>query len=175
MRYTKTYYPYTAGSDEVLGMSKLLQRKASDEVKHLIPEFIYFSPMLAGHGPRIKFYGGTKESSTTDKSPTYTVTQNGAGELILQSWMNKKNCPNAFNKTVLNKVQTFINLVYPGLLLVWFQHLDESDLLDYLQGRDSWDSMLSNIICDDTPKKKILQCENWSDLDIVCKTYKLYS
>lgn len=166
MRYTKTYHPHTVGSDEVLGMSKLLQRKASDEVKHLIPEFIYFSPILAGHGPRIKFYGGTKETSTTDKSPTYTVTQNGAGELILQSWMNK---------TVLDNVERFINLVYPGLLLVWFQHLDESDLLDYLQGRDSWDSMLSNIICDDPAKQKILQCENWSDLDIVCKEYNLYS
>lgn len=159
MRYNKIYYPYTAGSDEVLGMSKLLQRKASDEVKHLIPEFIYFSPILAGHGPRIKFYGGTKETSTTDRSPTYTITQDGAGELVLQSWMNKKNCPNAFNKTVLDNVERSINLVYPGLLLVWLQHLDESDLLDYLQGRDSWDSTLSNTICSDTPKHKILQCE----------------
>lgn len=79
------------------------------------------------------------------------------------------------NKTVLDNVERFINLVYPGLLLVWFQHLDESDLLDYLQGRDSWDSMLSNIICDDPAKQKILQCENWSDLDIVCKEYNLYS
>lgn len=97
------------------------------------------------------------------------------GGLILQSWMNKKNCPNAFNKAVLDKVERFINLVYPGLLLVWFQHLDESDLLDYLQGRDSWEAMLLNIICNDSAKQKILQCENWSDLDIVCKTYKLYS
>lgn len=175
MRYTKTYHPCVPYSDEVLGMSKLLQRKASDEVKHLIPEFIYFSPILAGHGPRIKFYGGTKETSTTDKSPTYTITQDGAGELVLQPWMNRKNCPNAFDRTVLDKIKKFINLVYPGLLLVWFQHLDESDLLDYLQGRDCWNSMLSNIICDDSTKHEILQCENWSELDEVCKMHKLYS
>lgn len=175
MKYVEVYHARLMSGDEVLGMSKLLQRKASTEVKDLIPEFIYFSPVLAGHGPRIKFYGGTKETSTTDRSPTYTVTQNGAGELALQSWMNKKNCPNAFNKTVLDKVKGFIDLVYPGLLLVWFQHLDESDLLDYLQGRDSWDSMVSNITCGEAAKQKILQCENWSKLDEVCKRYKLYS
>lgn len=106
MKCTKTYHPCVPCSDEGSGMSKLLQRKASDEVKHPIPEFIYFSPILTGHGPRIKFYGGTKETSTTDKSPTYTITQDGAGELVLQPWMNKKNSPNAFDRAVLDKVKS---------------------------------------------------------------------
>ena len=175
MKYVEVYRPRLINGDEVLGMSKLLQRKASTEVKDLIPEFIYFSPILAGHGPRIKFYGGTKETSTTDRSPTYTITQNGAGELILQPWMNRKNCPNAFDGTVLEKIRKFINLTYPGLLLVWFQHLDESDLLDYLQARDSWDSLLSNIDCDEEAKERILTCKDWADLDQVCKKYHLYS
>lgn len=179
MKNTKMYPAYPIPSpiygDKGLHMSKLLQRIASDEVRHLIPEFIYFSHMLRGHEPCIRFYGGTEETSTTYISPIYTIAPDGAGEVVIQSWMNRWNCPNAFDKTVLGRLKAFINLVYPGLLLVWFQHLDESDFRYYLEGVYSWNRMLSNIRCwGDDQKQRILQCETWSELDMVCQMNRFY-
>lgn len=71
-------------------MAKLIQDYADESLCGDFGEFIYFSPSLDSHGPRVKFYGGTKETSTTRKAPTLAFTNNGETELRLEPWMDKK-------------------------------------------------------------------------------------
>ena len=139
-----------------------------------IGKFIYFSPALDSHGPRIKFYGGTKETSTTRNAPSYSFGKSGAESVILQPWMNKKNCPNGYESSYISKVETFINKFLPILLLVWFEHLDESPALLYLQGHLSFDTLLNRIEVEDEVKSEILNCQSIQDLDVICRRYKLY-
>ena len=97
-------------------------------------KYIYFSKKNSTHGPRIKFYGGNIETSQTKDSPTMSFDVNGNCKLELASWMNKKNCPNAYDKKYTSKVEDFINANLPLLLLVWFYKLDEADCLKYFEG-----------------------------------------
>ena len=159
--------------DTYLEMAKLVKRKANS-IYGNIGEFIYFSPCNSSHGPRIKFYGGTADSSTTKTAPSMKFDNNGNTTLELADWMTKKNCPNAFDKHYIENVSKFVKMTYPVLLLVWFNRLDEAEALDYFEGRESLNELLTfvnfgNIDID------INTIETMSDLDDICQEYNLYN
>lgn len=155
-----------------LEMAKLIKRKADPKYGD-IGEFIYFSPCNSSHGPRIKFYGGTKETAETKTAPTMRFDTNGNTELEIMKWMTKKNCPNAYDDKYVNKVGNFVKMTYPILLLVWFKHLDEAEALDYFQGRETLEELLEYIDFKgyevDVEKIKTI-----NDLDKICKKFNLY-
>jgi hypothetical protein len=136
---------------------------------------VIISEALAGHGPRIKFAGGTAETNTTQTAPSLLISQNGAEELELQSWMNKKNCPNAFEDKVVTAVCDFADKFVSLLLLTWFRKLDESETLLYFQGTESFSELLENIenVSDDI-YEEIQCCETLTDLHQFCLKNKLY-
>ena len=131
-------------SENIFEMSKLIKPQASKDFGDF-GEFIYFSPCLDSHGPRIKFYGGTKETSTTRKAPTMKFTKTGDTEVEVYQCMNKKNCPNAFDATYTDKVHKFIQKTLPILLLVWFEKLDEAWALEYFKGNISLKELLTYV------------------------------
>lgn len=170
-----TYYE-NDNLDTFLEMAKLLPDQANKEVCGNLDLFIYFSSCQDSHGPRIKFYGGNKETSTTQKSPTYTFSINGAEKVVLQSWMNKKNCPNAFNKNTLKQIHDFINATLPILLLVWFYKLDEARALYYFQGHYDLKTILNYIDeLDEITKQELLKAKNLDELHDMCKRYSVYT
>lgn len=171
VRYIKTNYTH----DDIFCMSKLTAKKADISITGKIYGFIYFSEALAGHGPRIKFAGGTVETNTTQTSPSLLISQNGAEELELQPWMNKKNCPNAFNDKIVTAVFEFADKFVSLLLLTWFRKLDESETLDYFYGREPLSELLENIenVSDDV-YEEIQCCETLMDLHQFCLKNKLY-
>lgn len=161
--------------DDIFCMSKLTSKKADISLTGKIYGFIYFSESLAGHGPRIKFDGGTSETSTSQTAPTLLLSKNGAGDVELQSWMNKKNCPNAFNDKIINTVVDFADKFISVLLLTWFRKLDESETLDYFQGRESLDELLDTIInVDNDTYNEIQNCKTLDELHEFCLSNKLY-
>lgn len=86
-------------SKPLFEMAKLMNEELDKSLfNDLDCRFIYFSQAQSGHGPRIKFDGGTSETHDSDKAPTMSFDLYGSKDIILQPWMNKKNCPNAFNK-----------------------------------------------------------------------------
>lgn len=170
-RYIKTNYEY----DDIFAMSKLTAKKADKNITGKIYGFIYFSEALAGHGPRIKFDGGTSETNTSQTAPTLILSKNGAEEIELQNWMNKKNCPNAFDNRVLNAVTDFANKFISLLLLTWFRKIDESETLDYFQGRESLSELLKTVDnVSDEIYEEIQLCETLDELNEVCLNNKLY-
>lgn len=132
-------------SENILEMSKLIKPQADKSLGDF-GEFIYFSPCLDSHGPRIKFYGGTKATSTTRKSPTMKFTKTGETDVEIYQWMDKKNCPNAFDSEYTNKVHNFIQKTLPILLLVWFEKLDEAWALEYFKGNINLKKLITYII-----------------------------
>lgn len=157
-------------------MTKLLSDYADEELCGDIGDYIYFSPSLDAHGPRVKFYGGTKETSSTRNAPSLAFTNDGVTELKLASWMNKKNCPNAFSDEYVNKVSNFINRVLPILLLVWYNKLDEGRALKYFEGAISMRKLLS--YCEDIDleiKNKMMNAVTLNNLHRICKENNLYS
>lgn len=132
-------------SEPLFEMAKLTRKYADTTRCNDFGEYIYFSEVLSGHLPRIKFYGGTPRTQSTKDAPSYTFTQEGAGELILENWMNKKNCPNAFDSSYLLGIIDFINSHIAILLLVWFRKLDEADALAYFTGRIDFSELLTDI------------------------------
>ena len=156
-----------------LEMAKLIRRKANS-IYGDIGEFIYFSPCNSSHGPRIKFYGGTKETSETRTAPSMKFDVNGNTEVEVFDWMNKKNCPNAFDKTYVENVTNFVKMTYPILLLVWFKRLDEAEALDYFQGRETLQELLDFIDFDNNDINKT-QIKTVTELDNVCKQFDLYN
>lgn len=170
-KYLRTNDTYS----DIFAMSKLTAKKADISTTGPIYGFIYFSEALAGHGPRIKFAGGTVETNTTQTAPTLLLSQNGAGGVELQDWMNKKNCPNAFDDKIVETVTSFANKFLPLLLLTWFRKLDESETLDYFQGRESWEELLSTV-CNvtDSDYEGIQTCDSPSELHRFCLKHHLY-
>lgn len=171
-----TYYENDLDDRYALNeMAKLTPKRADKDVCGDIPIYIYFSPCLDAHGPRVKFYGGTKETESTRNAPSYTFGVNGSIELKLQSWMNKKNCPNAFDENILEKVSEFINKTLSILLLVWFGKLDEDDGLAFFQGHDSFEEMLQCIKeFDEEVKQELITSKDLNDLHDKCKKLNVY-
>lgn len=156
---------------DVFAMAKISQKYADVSRVGKIDHYIYFSPMNSSHGPRIKFYGGTRETGRTQTSPAYGMSQNGPTKVYLKSWMNKDNCPNAFDENYLNNIRNFISSNLAILLLVWYEKLDQSDALHYFEGNISWQSLLESIEVD---SYIILKCKNNQDLNNFCIQNNLY-
>ena len=152
-------------------MSKLTQKYADEELCGDFGEFIYFSPCLDSHGPRVKFYGGTKETSTIRNAPTLAFTNNGETTIELAAWMNKKNCPNAFDNNYIQKISDFIQKFLPILLLVWYGKLDESDALKYFEGDLSLENLL---LCVTDTDKDITKYKELKSLHDFCINNNIY-
>jgi len=156
--------------EEVFAMSKILDKYAIPSVKNDLTKFIYFSESNSSHGPRIKFYGGTKETSSAKDAPTLAFDIDGQCSLELADWMNKKNCPNAFDSNCLNKLHHFVETNLCILLLVWFRHLDEADALAYFHGQIGLNDLTSDI--EPEINQEIF---NLVELDDYCINNNLYS
>lgn len=156
-------------------MAKLTRKHSSKRICNDFGEYIYFSEVQAGHSPRIKFYGGTSETRATTSAPSYTITRNGAGQLELENWMTKKNCPNAFDDNYLAGIKSFINNHVAVLLLVWFCRLDEADALTYFEGTWSWDNLLESINCEASIAARICDVQNEEELHKFCLDNNLYT
>ena len=162
--------------DYLFEMAKLTNVYADTSVCGNIKDFIYFSPCLAGHGPRVKFYGGTEETKSTKDAPTMSFTVTGETKLKLSDWMNKKNCPNGFDADYLNYVKNFIQKTLPILLLVWFRKLGEEHALKYFEGAITLDKALS-YVCDIEESKliKLRKFTTLSELHKFCVENDVYN
>ena len=128
--------------EEIFAMSKISNKYAIPAIKDDIDSFIYFSEFNSSHGPRIKFYGGTKETSSTKDSPTLAFDNEGNCQLELADWMDRDNCPNAFDSKYIAKMKYFVKSNLPILLLVWFKHIDEADALAYFHGQINFHELI---------------------------------
>ena len=160
---------YIAAQEDVFAMSKILEKYAIPEICQDVGKFIYFSESNSSHSPRIKFYGGTSETSSARNSPSLAFDSFGNCRLELADWMNKKNCPNAFDDEYLAHLENFVRNNLPILLLVWFHHLDEGDALAYFHGQISFDALIKSI--EDMPAEATSMCE----LDSICRLHDLYT
>ena len=156
-------------SEDIFAMSKIVDKYAIDDVAANLKRFIYFSECNASHGPRIKFYGGSKETSSTKDAPTLAYDVSGNCTVELADLMDKKNCPNAFDDAYLTKLEWFINKYKPILLLVWFKHLDEADALAYFHGQISLDELI-----DDVDYRIPQNIRDLLQLDSYCRANDLY-
>lgn len=157
-------------TEDIFAMSKIVDKYAIPSISKEIGKFVYFSPSNSSHGPRIKFYGGSKETSSTMDAPTLAYTTEGQCTLELADWMNRKNCPNAFDQDYLSNLESFVQHNKAILLLVWFKHLDEADALAYFHGQISFTDLLSNI--DFVVPSNIMSIDG---LDQYCINNNLYS
>ena len=124
-------YIYSPETENIFAMSKIVDKYAIPSVAENIGKFVYFSESNSSHGPRITFYGGSSETSSTQNSPTITFDIEGNCNVELNEWMNKKNCPNAFDADYIRNIEKFVKDNKAILLLVWFGKLDEADALAY--------------------------------------------
>ena len=164
-------------SDEIFSMAKLREDLSDVSRVGSIPDFVYFSEALAGHSPRIKFYGGTSETSRTTDCPSMLISrETGANDIEILPWHNKKNCPYAFDKEVTRQVSTFVNKNLCLLLLTWFRKLDEAYTLKYFEGAWSLNQLLNKItdVSEDL-KNQMLDCSDLDRLHEICKENELYS
>jgi len=161
--------------DTLFEMAKLTAKYADKSITGDFGDIIYFSVNQAFQKPKVKFYGGTKETSYIDKSPSLLFDENGAGKVELKSWMNKENCPNAFDSNYIQIVQEFVNRQLPLLLLIWFRKLDETEVLEYFNGKVAYGCLLQTIKISRKIKNELLLCKNNQELHRFCIKYKLYS
>ena len=156
-------------------MSKLTKKYASPDFGDF-GDFIYFSPCNSSHGPRIKFSGGTKEtSSTTQNAPTMAYDINGNCIPEIASWMDKKNCPNGFDNKYLQKVENFINKTKAILLLVWFGKLDEADALEYFKGNLTLVDIINCCDISEDILDVLVKSKNLEELHKKCIKFNLYN
>lgn len=160
--------------DTILEMSKLTADYADESLCGDFGEFIYFSPSLDAHGPRVKFYGGTKETSTIRNAPSLAFTNNGETTIEIAQWMNKKNCPNAFDMKYVAKINNFIQRTLPVLLLVWYYKLDESHALKFFEGGITLKNMLSHVENIESGLDDIKNAKSISDLHKICTENNVY-
>ena len=107
---------FIESSTTIEAMSKLKYKFADKTLFDVnFGEFIYFSPVLDSHGPRIKFYGGSKETSTTRTAPSLTFGVDAPCTVLIQSWMNPKNCPNAFDEDYIRDLVQTVQKLKPLL------------------------------------------------------------
>lgn len=159
----------------VFEMARIDDKYANKAITGPIPGFIYFSQVQDAHGPRVKFYGGTKETKATKNAPTYEFGINGAIKPLIQKWMTPDNCPNAFDKRCLKMVEDFINNHLALLLVTWFGYVDEFDLQRYFEGVLTFNELLDSFDVDANIKEKIMTCKNENELYDVCKELDLYN
>lgn len=161
--------------DSFMEMAKLIPDYADELLCGDFGDFIYFSPKLHPAGPRVKFYGGTKETSTTRKAPTLAFTNTGETTLELANWMNKKNCPNAFDSEYVEKVHNFVNRLLPILLLVWYGKLDEARALKYFEGAITLTKLLTYLReISENHIKYLRTCETLDQIQEYCLKNNLY-
>ena len=161
--------------DMILEMAKLIPDYADESLCGDFGEFIYFSPCLDTHGPRVKFYGGTPETSTTRNAPSLAFTNSGVTSLRLQPWMTKKKCPNAYDADYVSKIENFVHNTLPILLLVWYYKLDEARALKFFEGSIDLTKLLSyctNI--DENIINNVRSCKTLSELQNVCINNDVY-
>jgi hypothetical protein len=150
------------------------------DVKGLDPKvtkdfWVYFSDRQAGHGPRIKFYGGTAQTRDTMRGPSLAFGTDGPTQLELESWQDNKAAPLAFNDDVVAYLERFINKFLAGLLLVDFRKLDQSILLNYMLGAEHWEDILEEVqLSDEVLRAELMGCKNFSDLHLFCMNHQLY-
>lgn len=159
---------YIRNQEDIFAMSKILKKYAIPEISDDIGNFIYFSESNSLHSPRIKFYGGSVETASTQNAPSLAFNNSGECELELANWMNKKNCPNAFDDEYLAHLENFVRNNLPILLLVWFHHLDEGDALAYFHGQITLQDLLNDIDVD------ISEIHSLNELDKFCRSNNLY-
>lgn len=155
--------------EDILAMSKIVNKYAIPSIADKVGKYIYFSECNSSHSPRIKFYGGTSETSATKDAPSLSFDTEGNCTLEIADWMNKKNCPNAFDIDYVDKIESFVKYALPILLLVWFKHLDEADALAYFHGQIDFAELLD---CIDTHTPESIQ--RIRDLDNFCRENNLY-
>lgn len=156
--------------EDIFAMSKILDKYAIPDIANNIGKYVYFSECNSSHGPRIKFYGGSKETSSTKNAPTLAYDTDGSCTVELADWMNKKNCPNGFDTAYLKRLESFITHAKPILLLVWFGHLDEGDALAYFHGQITFEDLLADL------DKEVPETVNSLDqLDAYCKENSWYA
>ena len=88
--------------------------------------------------------------------------------------MNRKNCPNAFDKDYVAKVRSFVNDHIAILLLVWFRKLDDADALSYFTGSWPWTYLLEDIECSDTLKSSLHDIKSEEELHEFCLNHGMY-
>jgi len=177
----------TDGLEPIEAFAKLairsidINRVEQFEAKGTTPEikksfWIYFSPSQSSHGPRVKFYGGTKETRPTEKGISFAFGSDGATDVELENWQNdKKIAPLAFNDDVLLYVERFINTFLAGLNLVWYGRLEQHFLLNFMSGIETWEDMLQEIEIADNLYDELMQCKDFSALHLFCKKHNLYN
>ena len=170
VREVLSHAPY----DELTEMARIDAKYAKKSVTGPIPGFIYFSHCNGHHGPRVKFYGGTNETKYTENAPSYEFGIDGPHDVFLPDWMNKSNCPNAFDQKCLKEVADFISNHLALLLLTWFGLLGEFDLEQYFLGRVSFKELLEMLELEADKKSQVLQCQDEKELYQVCKDLDLY-
>ena len=154
--------------EDVFGMSMVRAKHVREDVKSYIPVFVYVSHSDGGHGPRLKFNGGTSETNKSRTAPTLAFDNNGNCKVVTQSWMDKKNCPNAFDRTVVSNLSKFVNAVLPLLLLMWYERIDEAAVVEYLVQVESFEDVVSEI---GVPSN----VTTMKELDKYCRENNLYS
>lgn len=162
--------------DTILEMAKLVPDYADESLCGDFGDFVYFSPCLDAHGPRVKFYGGTKETSTTRNAPSLAFTNTGETTVEVANWMDKKNCPNAFNAKYVQKVHNFIQRTLPILLLVWYFKIDEARALKYFEGAISLEKLLTYLTdIDEKHIKNIQKLTTLNDIHKYCIDNNVYT
>ena len=158
--------------EDIFCMSKITEKRAVESRTGKVHDFIYFSLCLDSHAPRIKFYGGTRETKSTRTAPSMSFGVTGNPKVIMFDWMNKKNCPRAFDDEVIKDLKDFIIRNRPILLLVWFDKLDEADALEYFHGIIDWDELIACIEWEDNQIEHI--CKTMDQLHEQCMKYNMY-
>lgn len=172
--------------DDAFAMTMIRPEKMDVNRTGKVSVPIYISEEQASHGPRIKFYGGTKETAKSKDMPSYPFSSEGPGNRpILADWMDKQNCPNGFNATVLNELKNFITKLLPILYLCWFNIVNQDVCEDYIRGINSISEVLDNIvenlrffeILDNSQIEKLIEefkpVKTLEQLDSVCRKYQI--
>lgn len=156
-------------SEDIFAMSKIVRKYANSTIRENIIDYVYFSECNSSHGPRIKFNGGTEETANTKNAPSLAFTNKGDCTLEIANWMNKKNCPNAFDNEYVESLERFVKSQRPILLLVWYKHLDEADALAYFHGQIDFNDLVDSILYDVDANIASIEA-----LDNYCIAHELY-
>ena len=154
--------------EDVFGMSMVRTRHLRPELKQYVPTFVYISHSDGGHGPRLKFNGGTSETNKSRTAPTLKFDSGGNCQVVTQKCMNKQNCPNAYDSNVVNGLSKFINLTLPLLLLLWYDRIDEASVVEYLVQVESFEEFLGEY---NFP----YSIKSMKELDTYCRKNNMYS
>lgn len=160
-------------TEDIFCMAKLSDKYADMNLVGYFDKFIYFSQSQHSVGPRIKFYGGTKASINSRNAPALTFDKTGPKDVICEQ--SKSDAPNAYDKDYIEILCKFVNKFLPLLLLVWYEYLDEADLLEYFNGHISWNEIINDVdVMDDDLNQSIHSLKNTKELHEFCLNNNLY-